>query len=382
MARPCIVACADGAADAMVRLDKLLAERGAGSRKDVDRMIRKGLVELDGELVGKSGAKLKVPWSSAPIVDGFDYPPPPLLAAYHKPLGVVSTMRDDRNRPDLSSVLPLSWQKLLHPVGRLDADTTGLLLFSRDGDLTHRLLHPKFVVEREYVAEVENEVDEARLAEQLRRGVETTEDGESLVVQATLLEASGQSVRLVVTEGKYRMVRRVLANCGHPVTALHRVRYGAIELRDDELAEGEAKELEPHELDWVLGLRAAAAAQQPKAAAAAAAAADSAAAAGVDDDGSDDGDGGGGTPVAASQPRVRRQRRRDGGADGPRDAAGGIDADQAMEEAIAAAWVPRRADVQLVLDQCPGATEEEATEALRRHRDDGMAIVKAITDLM
>lgn len=202
--------------DRLVRLDKLLAERGAGSRKDVDRMIRKGLVELDGEIVGKAGAKLKVPWSSTPWADGFDYPPPPLLVGYHKPLGVVSSMRDDRSRPDLSSVLPLPWQKLMHPVGRLDADTTGLLLFSRDGerarlevaspdgllalacpcqrrtsasacrptgDLTHRLLHPKYLVEREYVAEVENEIDAARLGASLAAGVETTEEGESLVVR-------------------------------------------------------------------------------------------------------------------------------------------------------------------------------------------------------
>ena len=130
----------------LVRLDKLLAERGAGSRKQVDRLIRDGLVSLDGEVVGKGGAKLKVPWDSCPLVDGFDYPPPPMLAAYHKPLGVVSTMKDEYGRPDLNAVLPQAWQKLLHPVGRLDAETTGLLLFSRDGDLTHRLLHPKYVV--------------------------------------------------------------------------------------------------------------------------------------------------------------------------------------------------------------------------------------------
>jgi 23S rRNA pseudouridine2605 synthase len=200
----------------LVRLDKLLAERGAGSRKDVDRMIRKGLVEVDGQVVGKSGAKLKVPWSCSPIVDGFDYPPPPLLAAYHKPLGVVSSMRDDLGRSDLSSVLPLAWQKSLHPVGRLDADTTGLLLFSRSGDLTHRLLHPKYVVEREYLAEVENPIDPTSLAQKLADGVETLEEGAPLVVCAKLLEVTGQTVRLTVTEGKYRMVRRVLANCGHP----------------------------------------------------------------------------------------------------------------------------------------------------------------------
>ena len=121
----------------LVRLDKLLAERGAGSRKDVDRMIRKGLVSVQSletgelEVVGKSGAKLKVPWESSPVVDGFDYPPPPMLAAYYKPLGVVSTMKDDKGRPDLSAVLPQPWQKTLHPVGRLDADTTGLLLYAQ-----------------------------------------------------------------------------------------------------------------------------------------------------------------------------------------------------------------------------------------------------------
>ena len=113
------------ASGADVRLDKLLAERGAGSRKDVDRLIRKGLVELDGEVVPKNGAKLKIPYESSPIVDGFEYPPPPLLAAYHKPLGVVSTMKDDQGRSDLATVLPLNWQKSLMPVGRLDADTTG-----------------------------------------------------------------------------------------------------------------------------------------------------------------------------------------------------------------------------------------------------------------
>ena len=166
------------ASGADVRLDKLLAERGAGSRKDVDRLIRKGLVELDGEIVPKNGAKLKIPYESSPIVDGFEYPPPPLLAAYHKPLGVVSTMKDDQGRSDLATVLPLNWQKSLMPVGRLDADTTGLLLFCRDGELTHRLLHPKYIVEREYLATVENSIDEASLRAKLAEGVVTIEDGE------------------------------------------------------------------------------------------------------------------------------------------------------------------------------------------------------------
>ena len=239
----------------LVRLDKLLAERGCGSRKDVERLCRKGLVEVDGEAV-KSG-KVKVAWDAAPVVDGIDYPAPPLLAAYHKPLGVVSTMRDDHGRPDLATVLPVSWQKLLHPVGRLDADTTGLLLFSRDGDLTHRLLHPKFVVEREYLATVEGDLDEERLRARLEAGVETIEDGEELVVQGKLLGIEGddrQTVRLVVTEGKYRMVRRMLANCGHPVVGLHRVRYGNVWL-DEDLAEGESMPIDGASLQWALELQ-------------------------------------------------------------------------------------------------------------------------------
>ena len=250
------LACLALSGEPLVRLDKLLAERGAGSRKDVDRLIRKGLVTLDGEVVGKAGAKLKVPWVSCPVVDGFDYPPPPLLAAYHKPLGVVSSMRDDHGRPDLASVLPQPWQKSLHPVGRLDADTTGLLLFSRDGDLTHRLLHPKYVVEREYVARVEGDIDPPALRRQLAEGVATVEEGESLVVVGELLGVDGQDVRLVVTEGKYRMVRRVLANCGHPVLALHRVRYGEVRLDELDIREGEAAPVLGEPLDWATGLSA------------------------------------------------------------------------------------------------------------------------------
>ena len=145
-------------------------------------------------------------------------------------------MKDDQGRPDLSSVLPMEWQGTLHPVGRLDADTTGLLLFSRDGDLTHKLLHPKYGVEREYVAEVEGDLDEELLRATLAAGVDTTEDGETLVVVAALVGVEGQEVRLTVTEGKHRMVRRLLNNCGHPVVALHRVRYGDVHL--DDLEEG------------------------------------------------------------------------------------------------------------------------------------------------
>jgi len=176
-----------GSADVpLVRLDKLLADRGLGSRKDVDKLIRNGLVEIDGIILGKADGKRKVPWDCAPTVSGQVLAPPPLLAAYHKPVGVHSTIGDSRGRPSLIHVLPELWRKQMHPVGRLDADTSGLvcetcacvasmpldsrsvrsacavtwqLLFSRDGILTHRMLHPKYEVEREYEATVKNTVD-------------------------------------------------------------------------------------------------------------------------------------------------------------------------------------------------------------------------------
>ncbi len=392
--RPPVLKAVDGE-DTMVRLDKLLAERGAGSRKDIDRLIRKGLVELDGEVVGKNGAKLKVPWGSAPIVDGFDYPPPPLLAAYHKPLGVVSTTKDERGRPDLSSVLPMEWQKALHvglasnpaasraaysrlsgmmtgqPVGRLDADTTGLLLFSRDGDLTHRLLHPKYVVEREYVAEVEGEVEEAALRRQLEAGVETTEDGETLVVHATLVgvergeegeegEVAGQSVRLTVTEGKHRMVRRLLANCGHPVLALHRLRYGAIVLEELQIEEGEAAPIEGDALLWALQLSAAAAAAPPPSAAAA-----------------PPGEAPPAPPSPPPSPPPSESARRVSRVTAEAEAAPARDLDEEMEEARWREWSPRPDVVEAVML----AAEVEWDEALCALRRERGGVVEAIEAL-
>ena len=249
-----------------VRLDKLLADRGAGSRKETAQLIRKGRVIIEGETVGKD-ATLKVPWSTSPFVSSPDgivsYPPPPLLVGFYKPLGVVSSMADEMGRPDLATVLPQQWRKALHPVGRLDADTTGLLLFSREGELTERLLHPRFVVEREYIAEVDGAIDAAALRTSLTDGVEmmerTARGAEAIVVSGEVLSVDGQRVRLCVTEGKHRMVRRMLGACGHPVTRLHRVRYGEVRLDELVLDEGCARPVEGNALAWALNLRSTAA---------------------------------------------------------------------------------------------------------------------------
>lgn len=225
-----------------VRLDKFLADAGAAkSRAASSALIRAGRVRVDGRV--ERVAKTKVQTSSTICVDGraVAETPVPLLLRYHKPLGVHCTMRDDRSRSDLASVvasLPRTWR--VHPVGRLDHDTTGLLLFSSRGDLTQKLLHPRHGIEKEYVADCETAVDPDVLRTQLAAGVETTLG----VHTARLVDASNVDgllrLRLVVSEGKHRMVRRMLANLGAPVRNLRRDRFGPVHLGDLSVGEVDA----------------------------------------------------------------------------------------------------------------------------------------------
>ena len=300
------------------RLDKLLANRGIGTRTQVTKLINQGKVTVDG-IVVRSGAK-KVDASSATVlVEGIDEEirPPPLLVAYHKPLGVLSTMGDNWNRPNLEK-LPEKFPVLrnMHPVGRLDADTSGLLLFSSLGDLTQHLLNPNSKVPREYVAVVEGKVVMEDLKSKLAEGIKTT----SGIFSARLLEAEILSeqreieshyskesdendgiddndshygedihrsietlnmsknvvdgrinsdvgkdgeisklvdcsrIRLSVCEGKYRMVRRILHNAGHSVISLHRMRFGEVALDSNLTKRGEIRECTEEESMWAKSL--------------------------------------------------------------------------------------------------------------------------------
>lgn len=215
----------------MERLDKLLASRGVGSRQEVRTLCRRRRVSVDGEVI--TDASRKVDPSAQIIVEGELLEQLPRVVLYHKPVGVISSMHDDWERQDLGQVLPDRWRLKLHPVGRLDADTSGLLLFSSDGQITQRLLHPRRGVEREYLARVEGTPELESLGEVLAQGVETAEG----IVQSRLEWVQGDQVRVVVTEGKHRMVRRMLNNAGFPVLELHRLRYGGFELGDLEVGE-------------------------------------------------------------------------------------------------------------------------------------------------
>jgi 23S rRNA pseudouridine2605 synthase len=208
-----------------IRLDKLLADRSPLSRSEAILAIRRGRVQVAGETLWDPAAKVD---PAAPLtLDEAPLTEPPAFALFHKALDVQCTVGDPLGRINLSDVAGELLALGLHPVGRLDADTSGLLLFSRDGALTQRLLHPRHAVWKVYAATVEGKPT-AALAAQLAEGVEIS-DG---VVTGAVRQIEGAVVTLAVSEGKHRMVRRMLNNAGFPVVALRRLAFGPCELGD------------------------------------------------------------------------------------------------------------------------------------------------------
>jgi pseudouridine synthase len=180
-------------------------------------------------------------------VDGHVVPLDPALHtfAFHKPAGVLTTVRDPQGRADLTGYLPADVPGVI-PVGRLDRDSEGLLLLTNDGELANRVMHPRYGVEKEYLAEVEGRPTRGHLAK-LLRGIEL-DDGPARALRATVrAEAAGRgAVEVVMGEGRKREVRRLLDAVGLPVTRLVRVRVGPIRL--GKLPPGELRELEPDEV--------------------------------------------------------------------------------------------------------------------------------------
>jgi 23S rRNA pseudouridine2605 synthase len=227
------------------RIQRLLARAGYGSRRSCEELVAEGRVTVNGT-VAILGDRAD-PTEDEVRVDGLDVNLDPNVKYYalHKPLGVVTTMQDPQGRPDIRGYLPPDGPRVF-PVGRLDRDSEGLLLLMNDGDLANGLSHPRFGVEKEYLAEVEG-VPTSRQLGLLRRGVEL-EDGSA---RAESVRVSGRSggrgaLRLVMTEGRKREVRRLLAEVGLPVTRLVRVRVGPIRLGG--LAPGERRELSHDEV--------------------------------------------------------------------------------------------------------------------------------------
>jgi 23S rRNA pseudouridine2605 synthase len=209
-----------------------------------------GEVEVDGEVVTRLGTKVD-PATAVIRVSGKRLPPPSphVYLVLNKPRGVVSTMSDPEGRRTLGDLVAERPERLFH-VGRLDTDTSGLIVLTNDGDFAQRLAHPSYEVDKTYVAEVEGDVTKATLA-RLTDGV-TLEDGPVEVSRTRIVQrGTGKTiVELVIHEGRNRIVRRLLDHVGHPVTRLTRTRLGPVRL--GQLKSGEMRELTNDELGALL----------------------------------------------------------------------------------------------------------------------------------
>ena len=216
-----------------VRLQKVLSQAGIASRRVAEKMITDGRVEVDGQVVTELGTRVD-PDVSVVRVDGARVILDDSLVylALNKPRGMQSTMSDDRGRPCIGDLVEhrVRGNKKLFHVGRLDADTEGLILLTNDGELAHRLMHPSYQVPKTYVATVGGSVPRG-LGKKLRAGVEL-DDGPAAVDDFAVVDTvPGKTlVRVTLHEGRNRIVRRLLAAVGLPVQALVRTDIGAVSL--------------------------------------------------------------------------------------------------------------------------------------------------------
>lgn len=212
------------------RVQKVLAAAGVGSRRACEELVAAGRVTIDGK-VARLGDKAD-PEHSVIAVDGERIPVKPGLVhlLVNKPRDIVTTVSDPEGRPTVMELVPASPR--VYPVGRLDRDTEGLLLMTNDGELANRIAHPRYQVEKTYVAQVRGPVRK-RALRTLRAGVQL-DDGVAAAKSVRELGAAGERIllELTLTEGRKREVRRMLAAVGHPVERLARVRIGPLSLGD------------------------------------------------------------------------------------------------------------------------------------------------------
>jgi 23S rRNA pseudouridine2605 synthase len=226
-----------------VRLNAYLARAGVASRRKADDLIKAGRVTVNGE---PGQLNTFVQQHDVVEVDGARVEKQRLTyLLLHKPADTVTTASDPQGRPTVVDLVPKETRVV--PVGRLDVDTTGVLLLTNDGELAHRLAHPRYGVEKTYVVEVEGEPTDAAL-QQLERGVEL-DDGVTAPAKARRLTRN--TLELTIHEGRNRQVKRMLEAVGHPVTRLHRSAYAGLGVEG--LEPGRWRELEPSEVERLRG---------------------------------------------------------------------------------------------------------------------------------
>lgn len=226
-----------------MRLAKYLAHGGVASRRAAEQIVREGRVTVGGEIVTDPARDVDA--SSGVAVDGVPVAGEEqrIIFAVHKPKGYVSTAKDTHDRRKVTDLVPGRHGRL-YPVGRLDADSTGLLLLTNDGELAHRLTHPSFEVPKTYRVKVARPPVSRRAVERLRGGVKL-EDGRT--APARVVRVSPTVLELTIHEGRKHQVKRMCEAVGHPVVSLQRVKFGPLELGD--LPVGQVRRLTEPEVE-------------------------------------------------------------------------------------------------------------------------------------
>jgi 23S rRNA pseudouridine2605 synthase len=234
-----------------MRLAKYLAHAGVASRRSAEQLIAAGRVTVAGQLV--SDPARDVDEHSRVALDGTPVKgaEPRVLFALHKPVGVLSTARDTHGRRTVLELVPAAGLRL-YPVGRLDIDSSGLILLTNDGELANRLTHPRFEVPKTYRAKLRGAPIPEQALQRLRGGVQL-QDGPTAPAQVRRVGGRGSSlIELTIHEGRNRQVRRMCQAVGHPVLELVRVRFGPLAL--DGLDSGECRRLTQAEIERIRAL--------------------------------------------------------------------------------------------------------------------------------
>ncbi|MCM3714965.1 rRNA pseudouridine synthase [Alkalihalobacillus oceani] len=235
-----------------MRIDKLLANMGYGSRKDVKKLLKTGSVRIDGEIVKDGKVHVNPDRQEVTVAGDVVEYKPFIYFMMNKPKGVISATEDGQHKTVIDLLQPDDVFYDPFPVGRLDKDTEGLLLLTNDGQFSHALMSPKRHVEKTYLAEVEGEVTEADVG-CFHKGVELEDGYVTKPAHLVILERGNLSkVALTITEGKYHQVKRMFAAVGKRVTALERIAIGPLKL-DQQLKRGAYRELTEAEYDQLIG---------------------------------------------------------------------------------------------------------------------------------
>ncbi|MED4400765.1 23S rRNA pseudouridine(2605) synthase RluB [Metabacillus fastidiosus] len=236
----------------MERLQKVIAHAGIASRRKAEQLIQEGKVKVNGKVVTELGTKVtdqdRVEVEGVPLERE-----EPVYLLLYKPTGVISAVKDDKNRKVVTDFFPYITQRI-YPIGRLDYDTSGLLLLTNDGEFANILTHPRYEVEKTYVAKLKG-IPLREQVKQLERGIQL-EDGKTAPAKVKVLSIDKKKqtsiVEIKIREGRNRQVRRMFEAIGHQVQKLKREQFAFLDLKG--LSTGDSRELTPHEVKQLRAL--------------------------------------------------------------------------------------------------------------------------------